>query len=38
MIRLMVGRALEAHFPELPAVASDAPVRLAVKDLRAAAT
>ena len=36
MIRLMVGRALEAHFPELPAVASDAPVRLAVKDLRAA--
>jgi ribose transport system ATP-binding protein len=36
MIRLMVGRALEAHFPELPPVASDAVVRLAVRDLRAA--
>ncbi len=36
LIRLMVGRALEAHFPELPAVAADAPVRLAVRDLRAA--
>jgi ribose transport system ATP-binding protein len=36
LIRLMVGRALEAHFPELPAVAQDAPVRLAVRDLRAA--
>ena len=36
MIRLMVGRALEAHFPELPAVAADAPVRLSVRDLRAA--
>jgi ribose transport system ATP-binding protein len=36
MIALMVGRALEAHFPDLPAVASDAPVRLAVRDLRAA--
>jgi len=36
LIRLMVGRALEAHFPELPAVAPDAPVRLAVRDLRAA--
>jgi ribose transport system ATP-binding protein len=36
MIRLMVGRSLEAHFPELPVVASDAVVRLAVRDLRAA--
>ena len=27
IIRSMVGRALEAHFPELPAVAADAPVR-----------
>ena len=36
MIRLMVGRALEAHFPELPPVAADAPVRLTVRDLRAA--
>jgi ribose transport system ATP-binding protein len=36
MIRLMVGRTLDAHFPELPAVAADAPVRLAVRDLRAA--
>jgi ribose transport system ATP-binding protein len=36
LIRLMVGRALEAHFPDLPAVAADAPVRLAVSDLRAA--
>ena len=36
LIRLMVGRSLEAHFPQLPPVASDAPVRLAVRDLRAA--
>jgi ribose transport system ATP-binding protein len=36
MIQLMVGRALEAHFPDLPQVATDAPVRLAVRDLRAA--
>ena len=36
MVRLMVGRSLEAHFPELPAVAGDAPVRLSVRDLRAA--
>jgi ribose transport system ATP-binding protein len=36
MIRLMVGRALEAHFPDLPPVAADAAVRLAVHDLRAA--
>jgi ribose transport system ATP-binding protein len=32
----MVGRSLAAQFPALPAVASDAPVRLAVRDLRAA--
>jgi ribose transport system ATP-binding protein len=36
LIRLMVGRALEAHFPELPAVPADALVRLSVRDLRAA--
>jgi ribose transport system ATP-binding protein len=36
MIRLMVGRSLEAQFPELPAVAPDAAVRLAVRELRAA--
>ena len=36
LIRLMVGRAVEAHFPDLPAPAADAPVRLAVRDLRAA--
>jgi len=36
VIRLMVGRALEAHFPELPSVAPDAPLRLIVRDLRAA--
>jgi ribose transport system ATP-binding protein len=36
MIHLMVGRSLAAHFPELPVVAADAPVRLAVRDLRAA--
>ncbi len=36
LVRLMVGRALEAHFPELPSLAPDAPVRLAVRDLRAA--
>ncbi len=33
MIGLMVGRSLEAQFPDLPAVAADAPVRLAVRDL-----
>ncbi len=36
MIRLMVGRSLDAHFPELPPVAPDAPVVLAVSGLRAA--
>src|ERR1700693_581082 len=35
MIRLMVGRALGAHFPELPPVASDAPAMLRVHALSA---
>ncbi len=34
MIRLMVGRALDAHFPELPPVRADAPVMLQVAGLR----
>jgi ribose transport system ATP-binding protein len=33
MIRLMVGRPLDAHFPDLPAVASGAPVVLCVEHL-----
>jgi ribose transport system ATP-binding protein len=33
IIRAMVGRRLESHFPDLPAVAPDAPVVLAVRDL-----
>ena len=37
MVRLMVGRPLDAQFPALPPLASTAPVRLAVRDLRAAA-
>ena len=36
LIHLMVGRPLDAHFPDLPAIAPDAPVRLAVRNLRAA--
>jgi ribose transport system ATP-binding protein len=36
MVRLMVGRPLDAHFPDLPEVAAGAPVRLAVAHLRAA--
>jgi len=36
MIRLMVGRSLDAHFPDLPPVAADAPVVLAVEGLAAA--
>jgi len=36
LIRLMVGRALDAHFPQLPPVAADAPVVLDVRDLCAA--
>jgi ribose transport system ATP-binding protein len=34
MIRLMVGRALEAHFPTLPPVPDDAPAMLAVRGLQ----
>jgi ribose transport system ATP-binding protein len=37
MIRLMVGRALNAHFPELPPVAEDAPVVLLVNRLASTA-
>jgi ribose transport system ATP-binding protein len=33
IIRAMVGRQLDAHFPELPAVASDAPVVINVRGL-----
>jgi ribose transport system ATP-binding protein len=33
MIRLMVGRPLDAHFPELPPVAAGAPIALDVKHL-----
>jgi len=33
IIRAMVGRQLESHFPDLPTVAPDAPVVLAVRDL-----
>ncbi len=36
MIRLMVGRALENHFPDLPAVAADAPVVLDVRGISSA--
>jgi ribose transport system ATP-binding protein len=35
LIRLMVGRALENHFPELPPVAPDAPVVLDVRGMSA---
>lgn len=33
IIHAMVGRRLEAHFPDLPVIAPDAPVVLAVRDL-----
>jgi ribose transport system ATP-binding protein len=33
IIAAMVGRRLDAHFPQLPVVATDAPVRLTVRDL-----
>lgn len=33
IVRAMVGRRLDSHFPELPAVAPDAPVMLAVRSL-----
>ncbi|HEY0394880.1 MAG TPA: sugar ABC transporter ATP-binding protein [Candidatus Elarobacter sp.] len=36
VIRLMVGRALEAHFPELPPVPPDAPAVLDVRGISAA--
>ncbi|MEA2720778.1 MAG: ribose transport system ATP-binding protein, partial [Candidatus Eremiobacteraeota bacterium] len=36
LIRLMVGRSLEAHFPELPPVAPDAKVMLDVRGISAA--
>lgn len=36
LVRLMVGRPLDAHFPDLPPVAADAPIRLAVDHLHAA--
>jgi len=34
LIRLMVGRPVDAHFPELPPVADDGPVALRVNGLR----
>ena len=36
LIRLMVGRSLEAHFPELPPLAADAPVMLDVRGVSSA--
>ncbi len=36
IIAAMVGRRLESHFPELPDVPADAPVRLGVRDLQRA--
>jgi ribose transport system ATP-binding protein len=36
VIRLMVGRALESHFPDLPALPTDAPVVLDVRDVNSA--
>jgi ribose transport system ATP-binding protein len=33
MIRAMVGRRLDSHFPDLPPVPADAPVALSVRDL-----
>lgn len=33
IVRAMVGRRLDSHFPELPALEPDAPVMLAVRDL-----
>lgn len=34
MVRLMVGRTLDTHFPDLPALSADAPVVLEVRNLR----
>jgi ribose transport system ATP-binding protein len=36
LVRLMVGRALDAHFPDLPAVPAGAPVALRVRGLASA--
>ncbi|MBV9440197.1 MAG: sugar ABC transporter ATP-binding protein [Candidatus Eremiobacteraeota bacterium] len=36
LIRLMVGRPIESHFPDLPPIAPDAPVVLSVRGLSAA--
>jgi ribose transport system ATP-binding protein len=36
MVRLMVGRALDTHFPDLPVIAADAPLMLRVRDVSAA--
>jgi ribose transport system ATP-binding protein len=33
IVRAMVGRRLDSHFPDLPAVADDAPVMLSVRNL-----
>ncbi|HLI95933.1 MAG TPA: sugar ABC transporter ATP-binding protein [Candidatus Baltobacteraceae bacterium] len=33
IVRAMVGRRLDSHFPDLPDVAADAPVMLAIRDL-----
>lgn len=33
IVRAMVGRRIDAHFPELPPVAADAPIVLQVRDL-----
>ncbi len=33
IVRAMVGRRLDSHFPDLPEVAPDAPVMLAIRDL-----
>jgi ribose transport system ATP-binding protein len=33
IVRAMVGRRLESHFPDLPAIAPDAPVMLSVQNL-----
>jgi ribose transport system ATP-binding protein len=33
IVRAMVGRRLDSHFPDLPQVASDAPVMLSVREL-----
>ena len=36
IVRAMVGRRLDSHFPELPPVPADAPVMLEVRDLKRA--